>query len=436
MTNIKLQEKFKQTELYENSTECQKKFYDAYFGNRNICLSGPAGTGKSYALKGLCDFLSANGVNVAITATTGVAAYNVGGQTIHSWAGIGLGDLDIIDLIEKVSRNKLANNRIVETDLLVIDEVSMLKSDLLDKLDGIFKAIRFSREPFGGLQIIFCGDYLQLTPVWKNGEEEMFAFESDSWKEATPQVVLLTEIVRQHGDKEFAKMLNEVRVGDVSSVDLLKSRIDISFADDGIDPVFLFCKNSDVDILNKEMLNEIPGTIKRYVAKDTGSDFHTDFFNKHTPIPEILELKINAQVMLLKNIDVTKGLVNGSVGKVKGYTPDGVIVHFRTGDHIITNQVTEIREQRPSKGKMLMTVAASRTQIPLRIAFAITIHKSQGSTLDRAIVDVSSAFAEGMVYVALSRVRNLEALSLTEFRASKIRANKKCLDFYSQNTDK
>jgi ATP-dependent DNA helicase PIF1 len=231
-------------------------------------------------------------------------------------------------------------------------------------------------------------------------------------------------------------MLNEVRVGDFSSLQLLESRIDANFDDDGIDPVFLYCKNSDVDILNKEMLNEIPGTIKKFYAKDTGSPFHVDFFNKHTPIPEVLELKIDAQVMLLKNIDVTKGLVNGSMGKVKGYTPDGVIVHFRTGDHIITNQVTEIREQRPSKGKMQMAVAASRTQIPLRVAFACTVHKIQGSTLDRAVIDVSSAFAEGMVYVALSRVRNLEALSLTEFRASKIRANKKCLDFYSENSSK
>lgn len=427
---------FKNWKEWDELTNCQKKFFDAFFAERNIFLSGAAGVGKSFCIKLLSRYLDTCNISYAITATTGVAAYNVGGQTIHSWAGIGLGDLDIIDLIEKVSRNKIANNRIVETKVLVIDEVSMLKSDLLDKLDRIFKAIRFSQEPFGGMQVIFVGDFCQLTPVWKNGEEEMFAFESESWKEATPHVILLTEIVRQHGDKKFAKMLNEVRVGDVDNLDLLKSRIDATFDDDGIDPVFLYCKNTDVDILNKEMLKEIPGTIKKYTAKDTGSEFHTDFFNKHTPIPEILELKIGAQVMLLKNIDVTKGLVNGSVGKVKGYTPDGVIVNFRTGEHIITNQVTEIREQRPSKGKMQMTVAASRTQIPLRIAFAITIHKSQGSTIDRAIIDVSSAFAEGMVYVALSRVRNLEALSLTEFRASKIRANKKCLDFYSENSVK
>jgi ATP-dependent exoDNAse (exonuclease V) alpha subunit len=429
----KLYEKFKETDLFKTSTDCQKKFYEAYFEERNIFISGPAGTGKSYALKGLMDFLSKNGVNVAITATTGVAAYNVGGQTIHSWAGIGLGDLQLDDLIDKVNRNKVAHNRIVETDVLVIDEVSMLKSDLINKLNGLFQSIRFSKEPFGGMQIVYCGDMLQLPPVWKNGEDEEFVFESESWKNSNPKIVYLKEIIRQINDKRFATLLNELRVGCLDNFHILKERVDGQFPDDGIDPVFLYCKNADVEILNKEMLKEVDGDVKRFYAKDTGSPYHTEFFNKHTPIPEILELKIGAQVMLLRNIDVPNGLVNGSIGKVTGYTSDGnVKVKFKTGEHIITNYSVELREQKPSKGKLTMEVVASRTQIPLRIAYAVTIHRIQGSTLDRAVIDLSEAFADGMCYVALSRVRDLEAMSLTEFKHHRVRVNQKCLDFYKE----
>ena len=432
MTNYKLKEKFQNTEVFKMATDCQKKFFDAYFEERNIFLTGQAGTGKSFSVKGLCEFLTREGVNVAITATTGIAAFNVGGQTIHSWAGIGLGDEEVNHLVDKVKKNKIALNRILDTQVLVIDEVSMLKSDLLKKLHQLFQILRFSKEPFGGIQIIFSGDCLQLPPVWKNGEDEEFCFESETWAEANPKVVYLRQIMRQINQPEFINLLNGIRVADFENLNLLKSRVDATFPNDRVDPVFIYCKNADVDFINKEALNEIDGPVKTYYAKDTGSPFHTDFFNKHTPIPEVLDLKVGAQVVLLKNIDTAKGLVNGSIGKVKGYTPEGVIVNFRSGEHIVTNFTHELKEQRGVKGKLEMVVAASRTQIPLKLAFALTVHKCQGMTLDRAVIDVSSAFAEGMVYVALSRVRDLESMSLTGFSPARIRANQKCLEYYKQ----
>jgi ATP-dependent exoDNAse (exonuclease V) alpha subunit len=432
MNNQKLKELFKHSDLIKLSTECQRKFYDAYFEDRHVFVTGPAGVGKSFALRGFCDFLSANGINVAITATTGIAAYNIGGQTLHSWAGIGLGDVDVAHLIEKVKKNKLAMNRIMETEVLVIDEVSMLKPDLLSKLEQVFQVIRFSRESFGGIQMIFSGDVLQLPPVWKYGEEKEFFFDSDVWKNANPKVIYLKQIMRQINQPEFIDMLNNIRVGKLDKLDILKSRVDFEFPEDGIDPVFIYCKNEDVDFINEAALSEIEGESKKYHAKDTGNPFHIEFFNKHTPIPATLEVKVGAQVVLLKNIDVPNGLVNGSVGKVTGFAPDGIKVLFRGGEYTITEFTHELKEQRGVKGKLEMVVVASRTQIPLKLAFALTVHKCQGMTLDKAVIDVSSAFAEGMVYVALSRVRDLDSMSLTGFSSERIRANNKCMEFYKQ----
>jgi ATP-dependent DNA helicase PIF1 len=225
--------------------------------------------------------------------------------------------------------------------------------------------------------------------------------------------------------------LNELRIGDTSNIDILKSRINHEFPKDGIDPVYVCCKNVDVDQLNAEMLSEVKGASKHFKTKDVGSQYHVDFFNKNCPVPEKLELRIGAQVMLLKNIDANNGLVNGSIGKVLKFLPEGVLVKFKHCESIIGEQTWELKEQvRGFGGKMQLKVVASRTQMPLRIAYAITVHKSQGATLDRAIIDVSEAFADGQIYVALSRVRDLDSLSVTHFSPARIKVNKDCLDYY------
>ena len=430
MSNKTLQEKFKQTNAYKIATDCQKKFFDSYFDGGNICLSGPAGTGKSFALNSLSNFLDENGVMVAMTATTGVAAFNIKGQTIHSWAGIGLGDDDWMELVGKIKNNKILIDKILGTHTLVIDEISMMKSDLLEKLHKIFKMLRFSVEPFGGMQIILCGDFLQLPPVWDNEEERNFVFNSSIWKESNITTIYLKQIVRQHNDPQFAELLNRLRVGDTSNLDLLKSRINFEFPKDGIDPVYLFCKNYDVEKLNKEMLNELAGVKKIFKSKDVGSPYHISFFDKHCQAISDLELKIGAQVMLLANIDTDNGLVNGSVGKIISYEVNGILVRFKTGKFIIEPYTWELKEQKRVGLKMQKVVVASRTQYPLKVAYALTVHKAQGSTIDRAVIDISEAFAEGQIYVGLSRVRDLQSLSVSHFAHNRVKVNAECLKFY------
>jgi len=424
---------FKQRPEWKGLTKLQKDFFDKFFHKKNICLTGPAGTGKSFCVNLLFKFLNEMQIFYGKTATTGVAALNISGVTIHSWSGMGLADENGMALLDKVSSNYKASGRIKSAKVLVVDEISMAKSDLLDKLDISCQYIRNNGKPFGGIQVIFVGDFLQLPPVFTHFEKEVFAFESQAWKDAGITMVHLTEIVRQHDEPEFAKFLNEVRMGTCKDYSIIDECIDRVFPDDGIVPVKLFCKNVDVDNYN-EMELKIVAPLKRYYSTDAGGDQWAKFFEKNCRAPASLELKVGAQVMLLKNIDMEQGLVNGSVGVVTEMLPDVVEVRFSTGDvHMIEPKKWEVRQiEDDGLGGMKPVVVASRTQIPLKLAWALTTHKSQGQTLDRAEINVGEAFANGQVYVALSRVRNLKSLRLNKFHPNKITVNKKCLDFYMQ----
>jgi ATP-dependent exoDNAse (exonuclease V) alpha subunit len=427
-----LHEDFKQLPEYTTLTNGQKRFAQLFFEGKNLLLTGAAGTGKSHVLKLLFDFCTKQGVVMGKTATTGVAAFNIGGQTIHSFAGLGFGDEDIKNLIAAVGKKKKAVARISMCKVLVLDEASMLKAELLDKIDLVFKYYRFNNRPFGGVQIVFVADFLQLPPVWKKDEVKDFCFNSRSWKEAKVVTSNLTEIMRQKGDSAFAEALNKIRIGDVSGLDLIKTRIGAEFPNDGIDPIRIFCKNVDVNSYNEERLALLPGTKKVYQARDFGETYHTDYFNKNCPAPETLELKVGAQVMLLTNMNTEIGLVNGSVGKVLSFSLEGPVVQFvHGGKAIVSENEWSIKEQEAKTGGgFKYKVVATRNQIPLKLAYACSTHKSQGATLDRAVIDLNEAFAEGQAYCALSRVRSLESLSVRDFPSSKIRVNQECLDFY------
>lgn len=424
---------FKQLEEYKNLTKLQKKFFRDFFSGRNIFLTGPAGTGKSYCVNLLFKFLDLQGIFYGKTATTGVAALNIGGTTVHSWSGMGLADDNGMDLLDKVSENKKAVNRIKNSKVLIIDEISMAKAELVDKLDIVCQYIRNKDKPFGGIQIVFVGDFMQLPPVFKGFEKETFAFESQAWGDAKIKTIHLTEIVRQHDEPHFAKFLNEVRFGNAKDFSILMGCMDRKFPNDGIEPVKLYCKNIDVTKFNHDELNKIKQPSKHYYADDNASEQWQQFFDKNCPAPPDLELKVGAQVILLVNLDVALGLVNGSVGKVTALFDGCAEVTFANGPQIIEPHKWEIKQNEfdTLSGTMKKVVLASRKQLPLKLAWAITIHKSQGSTLDRAEVDVSEAFADGQVYVALSRVRNLGSLKILAFSPHRIKTNKKCVDFYN-----
>ncbi len=419
---------------------CQLGFAKIFFTGANCLLSGEAGTGKSYLIKALFDYLSLH-VSIGKTSPTGVAAFNIGGQTLHSFMGIGFADEDVPDLIIKVNKNFKARSRIKSMEVLFIDEVSMCKGELMDKVDGVLRHFRNPSDPFGGVQLICTGDWLQLPPVFKGEGSIELAFQCASWRSANIQTVVLVEQMRQQGDPTFARVLGDLRVGNTSSLHLLDSRVDAVFPADGIEAVRIFCKNVDVDQYNKDRLAKLTTPSKIYTSYDSGSSYQIESFNKNCPAPQKLELKVGAQVMLLINEDVETGLVNGALGVVKSFELGGVKVQFKTDTLIVERHIWELKEQEAGiDGKLKSKVVATRSQIPLKLCWAVTVHKCQGQTLDRAIVDVAEAFAEGQCYTALSRVRNMESLSIAGCIPDKaIRVNQDCVRFYEQakrNKDK
>lgn len=426
---------FKKLPIYGKMTALQKDFIHYLFNGGNILLTGPAGTGKSFCLKAVFDFLEINGYYYAKTAMTGVAALNIGGSTLHSWAGIGLAEEAAEQLVAVVRRHKQAKDKIKAVKTIFVDEISMASGQLIDKLDFVFRFFRKSNKPFGGIQMVFVGDFLQLPPVFKSWNapiKEQFAFDAKAWKAARIYTISLTEIMRQDSSSQFAEMLCGIRVGDTSKIDLLKSRFDFKFPDDGIAPVKIFCKNVDVNSFNKAKLNLTSGSEKLYYSDDEGKPHHIEFFNKNCQAPQTLALKVGAQVMLLINHDTDAGLVNGSVGVVELMNNNGVTVRFANGQtSFIPPNKWELKEEVVGiDGKVKMKVIAYRKQIPLKLAWATTVHKQQGSTIDRAEIDITEAFACGQVYVALSRVRDLESLSVKPFDQSTITVNDRCLEFY------
>lgn len=380
----------------------------------NVFLTGEPGSGKTHVINQYVAWLEAAGIPVAVTASTGIAATHIGGMTIHSWSGIGVRDsLTPYDL-DKIATNEKTVRRVKKARVLVIDEVSMLDGKVLDMINQVAKAVRqpesehrsgHGAEPFGGLQVVFVGDFFQLPPVTRQGDVLTYAFASTSWREARPLICYITEQYRQD-DEMFLGLLKSIRKNEIEEdhYNLLREQTDIGY--ENIEPTKLYTHNADVDAFNQTKLVGLKGDKHTFRMTGQGRKPLIEGLVRTCLSPEILELKEEAMVMCTKN-NFEQGYVNGTLGRVVGFdSKEGYpIIETPSGKRMTMEPVGwEVVED----GK----VRASIEQVPLRLAWAITIHKSQGMSLDAAEIDLSKAFVYGQGYVALSRVRTLVGLKL------------------------
>jgi len=378
--------------------------------------------GKTYVLNQYIDYLHKNNIPVGITASTGIAATHLNGTTIHSWSGIGIKDKLSKTDIKKLLTKKYLKNHFLHTSVLIIDEISMLHAHQLDMINQLAQIFRKDLRPFGGMQIILCGDFFQLPPVAQDNQVSKFIFDSEIWQAMKFRICYLQEQHRQD-DPDFLNILNQIRSGQVnqSGLQLLNSRIN-SKINTNLKVTKLYTHNIDVDSINSNELTKISGKYQEYEMNFRGNRNLVEVLKKSCLAPEILQLKIGASVMFVKN-NFELGIVNGTLGKIIAFDEFNYpIVKIKTGEEICAEQeVWTIDEN----GHVLAQIK----QIPLRLAWAITVHKSQGMSLDFAEVDLRKSFQPGMGYVALSRVRNLAGLKLNGFNEMALQVDQQILVF-------
>lgn len=451
----------------------QKYAFERFRQGNNIFITGPGGTGKSYFIQFLSQWAEEHGRSLSVCAMTGCAAVLLGcnAKTIHSWSGVRLARGTKQEVVAMVSRNRTAVKTWKKTSILVLDEVSMLSARLLEILDAVGKCVRKNLAPFGGIQLVFSGDFYQLPPVPEQvgagaGETEtQFCFESPLWKRIFPieNTIELTTLFRQK-DAEYIQMLMEIRKGTISPENAKKlveytNRAWNAEETNGCVPTKLFPVRSKVDAVNNHMFSQLHGMEYEYeFVQKTDCTAYMDGSNKPIPPAELgkqteitekeiqsevasllsqsqmvsqLSLKKGAVVMCTANLNMDAGICNGSQGVVIDFVADQEdktgyaelpLVRFSNG--VVMRIPIQYRH---SVDYPMIAVG----QIPLCLAWALTIHKIQGASMDMAEIDVGrSVFECGQTYVALSRIRSLNGLYLSSFHPQKIRANPKVVAFY------
>ncbi|KMV00647.1 MULTISPECIES: AAA family ATPase [Acinetobacter] len=379
----------------------------------NVFLTGSAGAGKTYTLNQYINYLKARKVSVAITASTGIAATHMNGMTIHTWAGIGIKDFLSEEDLKRMKERKYLKEHLENAQVLIIDEISMLHAKQLNLVNQVLKYFKESDEAFGGIQVIVAGDFFQLPPVGKNDERnrDKFCFMSDAWVEAKFRVCYLTEQHRQ-GNDYLNDILNAIRAQAIGT-EHRNALQGTRHQEIGDTYTRLYTHNMDVDSINFRHLNEIDNEPRQFDAQCDGNDKLIETLKSSVRAPETLTLKKHAKVMFVKN-NFDLGYINGSLGEVIGFEEDdefGVLPKVKLTDGTTLLVEPETWSVDNEAGKTI----ASFQQIPLRLAWAITIHKSQGMTLEAAEIDLSHTFEKGQGYVALSRLKTLDGLRLKGF---------------------
>ena len=404
----------------------QQKAFDEFLKNKNIFITGPAGTGKSITLSKIINYCKENNKKIGITATTGSAALLIGGKTIHSYLGIGRADKTAYELFEDIRyKYKHTLIKIKELEILIIDEISMMDSDLLDKISCFLCLCRKTSEQFGGLQVILTGDFCQLESV--NGD---FCFNSSTWEKLNLEVIFLNKMIRQSQDKIFQRKLGDLRYGICSdeTFELLCECKKTEFKD--IKPTILYSRNADVDKINSLEYNKlITNGSKNFIYNIILPDIKKNHekikkWIKSLDINESLELCIGAQIVITANINQDKGLVNGTRGKIIDLHSDRIIIQNITG----SIELIEYHKCISSEDSTLFF-----KYMPIKLGYALTIHKSQGMTLDAIEIDIGDKiFASGQAYTALSRAKSLNSIKITSASKSSFIIKSSVIEFYKQ----
>lgn len=383
---------------------------------KSVFLTGPPGAGKTYILNEFIHRAKKKGKTVAVTASTGIAATHIGGVTIHSWSGLGIREFIDARTRQQLLGNSKLSKRYNSTDILVIDEVSMLHGQRLDMVNEVCKLLRKSERPFGGMQIILVGDLFQLPPVDRNNGPPDFVHQSSAWQELNPKICYLSEQHRIKSDG-LLDLLEAMRQGELEEyhTEIIKNRLGTKPHSDQI-VTRLYAHNVDIDTVNQKHLQAITSQIYEYEMETKGGAVKIEQLQRSVLAPELLELKLGAEVMFVAN-NPAAGFVNGTRGQVIDFQADKPIVQLHKSKRRVKVEPHSWKLEEDGK------VRAEVIQFPLRLAWAITIHKSQGMSLDAAEIDLSKTFTPGMGYVALSRVRSMEGLYLSGINAMALRLN-------------
>lgn len=396
----------------------QRLAVESVLNGENIFITGPGGTGKSFTIKYIIELLKTNNKNYGLTATTGTASVLIGGQTINSFLGIGLGNDKTNNIVKKILSNNILYQKLVKLDVLIIDEISMMDDLLFEKISDILSTIKSLNNqenkdlPFGGIQMIFVGDFCQLAPV-----KGLYCFLSPLWDKLNINIVILEELVRQSEDELFQNILRIVRKGKCTdNIIKVLNKLKATKFSNNIIPTKLYPINIDVDKINNIELDKLKNI--GYKSKLYNATFNNTVTNDNYNV----ELTENSQVIITRNIDISKGLVNGTRGVIRSLNDDYVIIQD------IYNNMHTINYFKDTLNKKNSFIY----HMPIKTSYALSIHKSQGMTIDAVELDLGeNIFAHGQTYTALSRAKKLESIKIINVDKDSFKMNPYVKKFYS-----